>query len=428
LTESPKEPLILPSLRAKMGNWIYYIAFMKMKEIAQRIDRASAFYSSKTLEELLQRQILEGRAKDIKHYLTMQKQRFFNALVIGTYGGDPQWKELVLKKTATSVPEIPSDLEGTVGFLFLDGSEKLFPIDGQHRVEGIRLAVKGNPELESEEVCVILVRGITADNRSEDEEGFQRTRRLFTTLNRYAKPVNKKDIIALDEDDAVAIITRQLVEEYPLFSGGKTCVKGATSISVTDKKSLISIQALYDALDIYLIKGSKPAWKKFKRLHPGFDKVEELYQSVIDLWEEFSSFFPPLKELKENSIDQKVAGKYRTADGGNVLFRPIGLLMFVKAVRQLIEYNKLNLEQAVERVSKVPTELSGEPWAHLIWNPLNKKIITASSNRRAAEKLLFNAVGGDLTVLKSNPDKLRQEIADIKNDVIENINLPKYGE
>lgn len=424
--KSGRKPLILASLRARMGDWTYYISFMKMKEIAERIDQAKSFYSSKRLQELLQRQILSGRAKDIEHYLTKQKQRFFNALVIGTYGGDPQWKEMVIKQTSVSIHKLPEELEGTIGFLFLDGSEKLFPIDGQHRVEGIRLAVKEHPNLESEEVCVILVRGITAEHRSKDQEGFERTRRLFTTLNRYAKPVNKKDIIALDEDDAVAIITRQLVEEYALFSGRKTSVKGTTRISVTDKQSFTSINALYDASDLYLIKGSKPRWRKFKRFYPGDEKIKELHQSAIDFWESCCMHFPPLKEVKDSGPKEEIAGKYRNADGGNILFRPIGLLMFVKVIHQLVDHNKLTLEQAVEKVSRVPMELSAEPWAHLIWNPLNKKIVTASLNRKAAEKLLFNAVGGDLSVLKSSPDKLRQELADIKNVDVNNVTLPSY--
>lgn len=409
-----------------MGDWIYYIAFMKMKELAQRIDRAQSFYSSKTLQELLQRQILRGRAKEIKHYLETQKQRFFNALVIGTYGGDPQWNEMVIEKTLSSTPELPKELEGTMGFLVLNGSEKLFAIDGQHRVEGIRLAVEEHPELGSEEVCVILVRGITGENRSKDPEGFERTRRLFSTLNRYAKPVSKKDIIVLDEDDAVAIITRRLVEEYPLFLGKKISVKAATSIPVGDKQSLTSINALYDGLDIYLIDRTKSAWKKFKRFYPGDEEIKKLHQSAVDLWDNYCNHFPPLKEVKESGPDEEVAGKYRNIDGGNILFRPIGLLMSVKVVRQLIDYNELSLEEAVSSVSKVPMELSEVPWAHLIWNPLNKKMITASQNRRAAEKLFFNAVGGDLTVLKSSPDILRQELAAIKNIDLQKIKLPSY--
>jgi DNA sulfur modification protein DndB len=408
-----------------MGDWTYYIAFMKMKDIAQRIDCANSFYSSKTLQELLQRQILPGRAKEIENYLLMQKQRFFNALVIGTYGGDPQWKELVIKQTSGSVLELPAELEGTMGFLFLDGSEKLFPIDGQHRIEGIRLTVKNNTDFGSEEVCVILVSGITGDHRSGDEEGFQRTRRLFTTLNRYAKPVNKKDIIALDEDDAVAIITRRFVEEYSLFSE-KTSVKGATSISVSDKRSFTSINALYDGLDTYLINTSRPKWAKFKRLNPGEEEIEKLHNNAIDLWENLCQFFPQLKEVKESDPNAEIARKYRTAEGGNVLFRPIGLLMYIKIIRQLIDYNGLALKEAVERVSKVPMELSGEPWAHLIWNPLNKKIITGSLYRKAAEKMLFNAVGGDLSIMKSSSDMLRQEIAAIKNVEVSEVTLPSY--
>lgn len=418
-------PLILASLRARMGDWIYYISFMKMKEIAQRIDPANAFYSSKTLRELLQRQVLRERAKEIENYLVRQEQRFFNALVIGTYGGDPQWRELTIKETSSFVRKLPEDMEGTIGFLVLDGSEKLFAIDGQHRVEGIRLAVNEHKELESEEVCVILVRGITSQHRDEDQKGFERTRRLFTTLNRYAKPVSKKDIIALDEDDAVAIITRRLVEEYSLFSG-KTSIKAATSIPVNDRQSLTSINALYDAVDIHLIDRSKPKWNKFKRFYPGDEKIEELHQSAIDLWENFCRYFPPLTEVKVNDADAEVAGRYRNVDGGNILFRPIGLLMFVKVVRQLMDHNGLTLEQAVVRVSRVPMELSSEPWAHLIWNPLNRKIITASQNRKAAEKLLFNAVGGNLTVLKSSPDILRQELAAIRNIEARHILLPSY--
>ena len=46
----------------------------------------------------------------------------------------------------------------------------------------------------------------------------QRVRRLFSTLNRYAKPVSMRDIIALDEDDIIAIASRELIDNHPLFS------------------------------------------------------------------------------------------------------------------------------------------------------------------------------------------------------------------
>src|SRR5205823_2004735 len=133
-----------------------------------------------------------NRSGEIQTYLRSQPLRFFNALVIGTYGGHPQWHEVSIRRLESRIGDSPAYLEGALGILTLEGTEKLFAIDGQHRVAGIEKAVGEKPELGDEEVCVIFVSGVVAEKRSEDEQGFERTRRLFTTLNRYAKPVSKR--------------------------------------------------------------------------------------------------------------------------------------------------------------------------------------------------------------------------------------------
>lgn len=84
------------------------------------------------------------------------------------------------------------------------------------------------------------------------------------------------------------------------------------------------------------------------------------------------------------------------------------------------------MEDAVERFSKAPRVLSAEPWAHLLWNPLNRKMITTARNQRAAEKLLFNSLDGDLIFLKSNINTLKTELAAILNRDIDS--LPSYME
>ena len=93
------------------------------------------------------------------------------------------------------------------------GHEKIFPVDGQHRVEGIRAALEQNEELKNETISVMLI------GHQNTTEGREKSRRIFSTLNRYVKPVRLGDIIALDEDDIVAIVTRDLLETYPLFMG-----------------------------------------------------------------------------------------------------------------------------------------------------------------------------------------------------------------
>src|SRR5262249_32961766 len=153
-----------------------------------------------------------GRAKQIAGYLTSTKERFFNSLVLATYGGSPEWLEIGDFKSATR-PEILKQVSesamDTIGFLRLMGTEKIFAVDGQHRLAGIKKWLESDQDKHSETVSVLLV------GHKKTAAGLERTRRLFTTLNKTAVPVRKSDIIALDEDDAMAIIARRLVETNP---------------------------------------------------------------------------------------------------------------------------------------------------------------------------------------------------------------------
>ncbi len=428
---SSSKPLVLPALRANMGDWIYYITYMKMEAIANRISRAQTLYDSKILEELLQRDLQGQRAIKIKEYLVSQPQRFFNSLVIGTCAGDPQWTEIKLEGPLDTGVSASEDFEGILGFLTFTGKEKLFAIDGQHRVEGIRITIKDHPELGHEEIPIIIVKGIEVSERLKDPSGFQRTRRLFSTLNRYAKPVSKKAIITLDEDDAIAIITRRLIEEYALFSDGKLSLSNSSSMSSmssSDKQALTNINTLYEALNTYLIEKPKSGWDQFKRFYPGEEKVNELYASSIALWDAFCKYFNELEEVCDSNPEDEIAVKYRHVDGGNIIFRPIGLLIYVKIVRLLIEHEKLSLEKAVERVSKIPRDLSNDPWNNIVWNIAGKRMLTGAVNRKAAEKVMYHAVGGNLSVLKSGVGQLHKDIAAIRQIEVKDVRLYQIPE
>ena len=77
----------------------------------------------------------------------------------------------------------------------------------EHRVAGIREAVKQNPSIADDAMSVIFVA----------YKGLIPTRQLFTTLNWYAVPVNQGERIILDDDDAFAIVTRLLLERTASF-------------------------------------------------------------------------------------------------------------------------------------------------------------------------------------------------------------------
>ena len=61
-------------------------------------------------------------------------------------------------------------------FLRLDGTQTFFAIDGQHRVEGIKQALKKNSELEKEEVSIIFVA------HQNDSSGMERTTPPFYNI------------------------------------------------------------------------------------------------------------------------------------------------------------------------------------------------------------------------------------------------------
>ena len=192
----------------------------------------------------------------ISDYLLKQPQRFFNSLIVGVYGGSPNWYELEIGTNPRfDVPVLPKELDGVLGVLRLDGTQTLFAIDGRHRVQGIKQALEANDELRQEEVSVIFVA------HQNDPVGMERTRRLFTTLNRYAKPVSKSEIVALDEDDILAITTRELVEEHLLFQE-KISLAKTKAVAVKDNRNFTTIITLYDVLEI-LFREKGRGWKQF---------------------------------------------------------------------------------------------------------------------------------------------------------------------
>jgi DNA sulfur modification protein DndB len=412
--------LIVPALRARMGDWVYYVTFLRMRDIAARVHLATEVHQSATLNELMQRQLEGVHAEKIQNYLLNQPQRFFNSIVVGIYGGAPQWAELDIRDNQfLDADDLPEYIKDGVGLLFLEGSEKIFAIDGQHRVVGIRKAIEMNDSLGDEQVSVLFLAHRT------DASGLERTRRLFTSLNRYAKPVSLLGKIALDEDDLIAIITRRLVETHPLFLNRVATVKGV-NLSRNDKKNLTTIVALYKALDAYL-EGTR--WATLKRSRPDDTIINQYYSQVITLFNQMVKVFTPLLDLQSaDPEDAYAAQQFRNEEGGHLLFRPIGLIMALRVLHSLIEA-QYPLPDAIQRLAKVPMILGDEPWAGLLWNVPQRRMITAPENQKTATQLMFYACGGDLSTFKpkTTNEDLRKNLAGLLNRNLEDIVLPRFS-
>ncbi|MCF2221101.1 DGQHR domain-containing protein [Chryseobacterium sp. PS-8] len=364
----------IPALRAKIGDWDYYVTTLTFQQVSQFVSKIDEhLHKSESLQDLIQRSITKNFIS-IKDYIINQPSVFFNSLVLAVYDDYPNWQEIEFKYDDTETYQM--------GLLDFPGNHKIFPVDGQHRVEGIKAALKEKPELKDQKIAAIFI------GHKNDDAGKQRTRRLFTTLNRYAKPVLLDDIIALDEDDTVAITTRYLLEEYDLFTGKRVIYAKQKAIPTTNKEAITSIITLYQAnLELFKVFyeekfNKKPTQKvlgEYLKFRPANEDIEAFREFCISYWDAFKtklSFISEYVNTEENSADA-----YRNNEtGGNLLFRPIGLLPFVKSSLLIYQREEKTFDQIFERFNEVNFNINSKPWLNVVWNQIEKKMIMSSDS------------------------------------------------
>ena len=365
------EAIDIPAIRGHIGKITYYMATLTFEQISDRVKRIDdEIHTSKSLREQLQRALTDNH-KSIKEYILTQKERFFNALVLAVYEGEPTWNELEF--------EFDNRRYYSMGFLHLNGQERIFPVDGQHRVAGIKEALLENPKLKDEEISVIFI------GHHNTKEGKEKTRRIFSTLNRYAKPVSLGDIIALDEDDVVAITTRDLLENCPLFMNDNVQIdkKKSKALADNDNKSFTSLITLYETNKIIytyyktncddqtkLYNNKKIA--EFLKYRPKQQEIDNFYKYLMDFWKIFINTFPGVKNYVENHD----ASMYRNkGTGGLLYFRPVALPHLIKAIFETQFKSKKELDECVMSYSHLEMCISKKPWVNILWDNRTQKMI-----------------------------------------------------
>lgn len=388
----------LPALRGVFGKWVYYSALVQLPVLAERVTFAEELHRNKELSQLIQRELKKRRAKEIATYLGQQNERFFNSLVVAVYGGSPTWHEMKVSSESDSVriEDVSDAALHSLGFLRLSGTENLFALDGQHRLAGIKKALPGTNELRSDEASVLFVA------HENSKAGLQRTRRLFTTLNKTAKPVSKGEIIALDEDDAMAITVRRLVEEHPYFAGKRVVYTPTNNLPVGESAGLTTIGALYDVLNVLFTKveGASAVELRFNR--PDDDALQGYYNRSVAYFRWLGQYFETLGRYFRAKSPASVVRRHRGSFGGSVLFRPIGLILMTEVVASLPR--ELGVRERVKRCSRLPQELSRAPYVRVLWDPMTHTILP--KGRLLARRLLLYMLG-----IETGAERLREDYA-----------------
>lgn len=378
------EKLHLPCLRGQIGEWAFFSTIMKIKDIVLNnrvitVNESEELYT-KNINEILQRELKDSRINSLKKYITTNEERFFSSLIVAIHKGDPKWSDFDIEERfkmdkGKLNPEEMKFIENKTGILTLSGAEEIFALDGQHRLKGLRSAYKENQAIGEEDLSLIFL----VHNHNLKE----RTRRLFTVLNKYAEKPKGAELIILDEDDAAAILTRKLVTEHPKFKNTKALSNSINgSIPNNDLVSLTTLVTIHQINKTLFQKSSN-----YYRERPPQKELDELYKITEQFWNSFFKSFPELTKFisgEKNIIINGSIFNRNDKTGGSLLVRPAGQVLYAKIYKEFQNRGSSKLKVFNESVRLIDFNLSGSIWKYIYWNE------SMLSKNEKLKKSIFN--------------------------------------
>ena len=413
---------LYPALQFEMGSWRYYVVKMSTRELAENVKFAYEVYEDRTLDDAIQRVLNETRVKkELVTYLKRQPDRFFSSVVVAALDGNPKFYPVhIADDDRFEVFADDDRLNESFGVLRFDGTQQYYALDGQHRLSSIKTLLDKNnplsdgapPGFGKEEMSVVVVVPSADDS---DDTFLKKYRRLFSNLNRYAKPTDQVTNIIMDEDDAFAILTRRLVMEHPFFqSAGRD--ETSRRVKTTKGKNLnetdtyfTSLETLYD-LNVRLLSsrerqnsgwGSEDGGQDlatFKRFRPNDEVLDGLYRELVMYWDGLLEELPVLHydppNMRLHSIDTDEETPDRT---DHLLFWPIGQDLLAELARDLLDYRlsdpdnptQDDIKSALKGLGQLEWRLHHPPWKFfmLTYDVARSKWKMRSEDRKASMRI-----------------------------------------
>ncbi len=260
-----------PAVKGTQKTTMYYLANLPYGAIDRLVVLPEDELGRHLLkgEDDMQRKLSWSRVrKEMKRYLLDQDDSFYSALTLfilpRDLGRAEEGEDFAFQAAAVPLP-VPllgqADSNGEIGILAISDGAVLFPGDGQHRAASIKEALRDEPDLAGVLVPVVLIPFAGADQ----------VRQLFADLNLNAKPVNKTIGLAFETRDPIAVISRQVAEQVPLF---KDRVNVRTNSLPKSSANVIALNTL--------VEGNKA----LREALPGGDasatELAEVWEAIID--------------------------------------------------------------------------------------------------------------------------------------------------
>lgn len=417
---------IYPAFRFTMGGLEFFVTKMNASEIAETVHFASDLFQGKTLSEAIQRNLAVNRAsKEIAFYWRENEARFFNSIVIAAWQGGATFQAIESLDSGidffNTLLQKDKRMHNSFGILAFDGSEQYYALDGQHRVRAIQLMHNQPGDFpppdgfKDDEFTVIIVP--TAEDESV-EQFRVRYRRMFSALNRYAKPTDNATNIVMDEDDVFAIVTRRLITDHSFFrwgdndwenervktDGGKNLTAGQAYFTQIEVLYGVTERLLSSALRQNTVLADSGA-SKFKQVRPSEGRIDQWYDEVALIWDVLAETVP---NLRADPVSMRTHNPRDDDDEkfDHLWFWPIGQQMVAPLVRMLIDrsavevgaeidtpLDRKEVQKALQVLSKIDWDLHSVPWRHLLLVNENQDWKMRSEGRANAVKIANELLG-----------------------------------
>ena len=351
--------IVIPAITGRLGNTEYFETTMKVRDLvhAVRPPREMDDWANFSIEERMQREPDEKRIKaQLAPYIAKNADRFFGSIIVLVYKGEITFEPM--SDLTKNIPAAYRQNAQRIGFITIDGGT-LIVLDGQHRLLALRMVQQGEisgdfaPDVGEDEVCVVFI----------NFENNVKTRRIFNTVNRYAKQTSRGDNIITSEDDGYAIVSRWLLRETEPLGKPKDIVNWKSNTLTKRSTQLTTISAVYES--VKLILRFHDVEKLPEQERPTDENLETYLTFASEVWDGLLQGIKPYGDAitDPSKIPSMREDSARTA----LLFKPAAQIALVDALLRAVDNGKLKIAKAIERANRVPDwSMTAPIWSSII--------------------------------------------------------------
>ena len=406
---------VYAAMKGQFGSTEYFMVTMKARDVASQlvIPKEMPGWEELDLEGRFQREINYNRVKrQIAPYLSTDPDRFFGALIVSVFNHEEMAFEPA-NDVSRGIPKLYQPAAKSIGFLTLSGGEMLVPLDGQHRLVALQAAISGKdekqkeiPEVKTQEAAKLANDDVMLIMIRHDK---QKSRKIFSKVNRYAKATTKTDNLITADDDIVAIISREIANELigsRLVNYQSNTLSGTTHYFTT-------LPTIYEATK-YVLENvfededrDKPPKIDTQVLPIG--KYQNLYRETTkEYWDRLLKgveIYHSALAAKGEDGDRKRIDIRKTL----LLGKPISQKALMFAVVRLkkgdnVDGSKLSWDTILDRINRVNWASDNRMWQKILMN--GSRIVSDKQGLLFASQFIAYYLGGE-PLEKPKLDKLR---------------------